>query len=281
MRKFMLITNRYKDRDLVLSNEIVSYIQKKGGTAAICVSNVEDENAKDFTLSEIPEDTECILVLGGDGTLIRAATKVEMLHIPLIGVNLGTLGYLCELEESTVFHAIDCLMQDEYIMEERIVLTGEKIGGSGPHMALNDVVIHWSGDLSMLLLMVYVNGEYLTTYHADGVIVATPTGSTGYNLSTGGPIVDPKARVLLLTPINAHDLNSPSIVFGAEDVVEIEMGSRRFQKDEKACISFDGDTPEHLAVGDRVRIAQAASTIRICKISNQSFLEILRKKMQA
>ena len=235
----MLITNRYKDRDLTLSNEIVSYIQQKGGSAAICVSNVEDDNQKDFALSEIPADTECILVLGGDGTLIRAATKVEALQIPLIGVNLGTLGYLCELEEATVFHAIDCLMQDDCIMEERIVLTGEKIGGNGAHMALNDVVIHWSGDLSMLLLNVYVNGEYLTTYHADGVIVATPTGSTGYNLSTGGPIVDPKARVLLLTPINAHDLNSKSIVFGAEDVVEIKMGSRRFQKDETACVSFD------------------------------------------
>lgn len=280
MRKFMLITNRYKDRDLTLSNEIVSYIQQKGGSAAICVSNVEDDNQKDFALSEIPADTECILVLGGDGTLIRAATKVEALQIPLIGVNLGTLGYLCELEEATVFHAIDCLMQDDCIMEERIVLTGEKIGGNGAHMALNDVVIHWSGDLSMLLLNVYVNGEYLTTYHADGVIVATPTGSTGYNLSTGGPIVDPKARVLLLTPINAHDLNSKSIVFGAEDVVEIKMGSRRFQKDETACVSFDGDTPEHLRVGDRVRIAQAQSTIWICKISNQSFLEILRKKMR-
>ena len=113
MRKFMLITNRYKDRDLTLSNEIVSYIQQKGGSAAICVSNVEDDNQKDFALSEIPADTECILVLGGDGTLIRAATKVEALQIPLIGVNLGTLGYLCELEEATVFHAIDCLMQDD------------------------------------------------------------------------------------------------------------------------------------------------------------------------
>ena len=91
MRKFMLITNRYKDRDLTLSNEIVSYIQQKGGSAAICVSNVEDDNQKDFALSEIPADTECILVLGGDGTLIRAATKVEALQIPLIGVNLGTL----------------------------------------------------------------------------------------------------------------------------------------------------------------------------------------------
>ena len=139
MRKFMLITNRYKDRDLTLSNEIVSYIQQKGGSAAICVSNVEDDNQKDFALSEIPADTECILVLGGDGTLIRAATKVEALQIPLIGVNLGTLGYLCELEEATVFHAIDCLMQDACIMEERIVLNRRKNWRNGAHMALNDV----------------------------------------------------------------------------------------------------------------------------------------------
>ena len=278
MRKFMLITNRYKDRDLTLSNEIVSYIQQKGGSAAICVSNVEDDNQKDFALSEIPADTECILVLGGDGTLIRAATKVEALQIPLIGVNLGTLGYLCELEEATVFHAIDCLMQDACIMEERIVLTGEKIGGNGAHMALNDVVIHWSGDLSMLLLNVYVNGEYLTTYHADGVIVATPTGSTGYNLSTGGPIVDPKAQMMLITPINDHNLSSKSIVISADEEVTVELGKRRSQKDEMVEVSFDGDSKVRLEVGDRFVVRRAE---KICKLSSESFLEILRRKMSA
>ena len=281
MRKFMLITNRYKDRDLTLSNEIVSYIQQKGGSAAICVSNVEDDNQKDFALSEIPADTECILVLGGDGTLIRAATKVEALQIPLIGVNLGTLGYLCELEEATVFHAIDCLMQDDCIMEERIVLTDEKIGGNGAHMALNDVVIHWSGDLSMLLLNVYVNGEYLTTYHADGVIVATPTGSTGYNLSTGGPIVDPKAQMMLITPINDHNLSSKSIVISADEEVTVELGKRRSQKDEMVEVSFDGDSKVRLEVGDRFVVRRAEDTAKICKLSSESFLEILRRKMSA
>ena len=280
MKNFLIITNYYKDSEARLTNHIKEYIEKKGGSCSTFFSNGETPGEAAPHREDIPENTQGVLVLGGDGTLIRAAAALVKSRLPLIGVNLGTLGYLCELEEATVFHAIDCLMQDDCIMEERIVLTGEKIGGNGAHMALNDVVIHWSGDLSMLLLNVYVNGEYLTTYHADGVIVATPTGSTGYNLSTGGPIVDPKARVLLLTPINAHDLNSKSIVFGAEDVVEIKMGSRRFQKDETACVSFDGDTPEHLHVGDRVRIAQAQSTIWICKISNQSFLEILRKKMR-
>ena len=247
MRNFVLITNIYKDRELRLSHRIVSYIQDRGGRAGICVSNIEGVMQKDFELSEIPEDTECIIVLGGDGTLIRAATKVESLHIPLIGVNLGTLGYLCELEETSVFEAVDRLMADNYI--------------------------HWTGDMSMLQLHVTVNGKFLTTYHADGIIVATPTGSTGYNMSAGGPIIDPKARMMLLTPINAHDLNGQSIVLSADDVVEIEMGSRRFQKDEKACVSFDGDTTVHLKVGDRIRVS-------ICKLNDQSFLEILRKKMQ-
>ena len=120
----------------------------------------------------------------------------------------------------------------------------------------------------------------MSTYHSDGIIIASPTGSTGYNMSAGGPIVDPKGNMILLTPINAHNLNSKSIVLGPDDVVEIEMGSRRVQKDEKACGSFDGDTTVHLKVGDRIRIANSSNVVSICKLNDQSFLEILRKKMQ-
>jgi NAD+ kinase len=276
----MLITNEYKDSGLSLSKRIVSYIEERGGRAGICTSGGDVDEEKAFSLAEIPEDTECIFVLGGDGTLIRAATRVESLHIPLIGVNLGNLGYLCELEESTVFLAVDSLMTDEYIIEDRVVLKGQKAGQEDVHLALNDVIIHWEGKLSMVQLMVYVNGEYLATYHADGIIVATPTGSTGYSMSAGGPIVDPKARILLMTPINAHDLNSQSIVLGAEAVIEIEMGSRRYQQDEQAGVSFDGDTLFHLATGERVRIGQSPAVIRICRISNRSFLENLRRKMK-
>jgi NAD+ kinase len=280
MQKFMLITNEHKDDELTFSKQIVSYIRARGGSAGICVSGNEGGEGRDFDLSEIPADTECILVLGGDGTLIRAATRVESLHIPLIGVNLGTLGYLCELEESTVFSGIDSLFADEYIVEDRVVLMGQKAGEEEFYPALNDVIIHWEGKLSMVQLSVKVNGEFLATYRADGVIVATPTGSTGYSMSAGGPIVDPKAHILLMTPINAHDLNSQSIVLGAEAVVEIEMGSRRYQKDESAGVSFDGDTKFHLSAGESVRIEQSPEVIKICRISNQSFLETLRKKMK-
>ncbi len=278
---FVLITNEYKDRNLTLTKQIISYINEKGGKAVSLLSNVEHIEGKDFLLSDIPEDTECILVLGGDGTLIRAATKTESLQIPLIGVNLGTLGYLCELEEATVFTAVDRLMEGQYIMEERMMLSGHNSMGGNIRTALNDIVVHQTGNLTILNLHVYVNGEFLNTYHADGIIIATPTGSTGYNMSAGGPIVDPKARMLLLTPINAHNLNSKSIVLSAEDVVEIELGSRRFQKDEQAFISFDGDHAEQLFVGGRFVVSAAEDIVRICKLSKKSFLENLRKKMEA
>lgn len=113
------------------------------------------------------------------------------------------------------------------------------------------------------------------------MILSTPTGSTGYNLSAGGPIVDPKARMILITPINAHNLNSRSIVVGAEDEVTVEIGGRRFQKDETVEVSFDGDNAVKLEVGDKFVIRKAKDTARICKLSNKSFLEILSKKMQA
>ena len=281
MRKFMLITNAYKDKSLALSEKIVGYIKERGGTAAICVSCAEEGVVCDFALESIPKDTECILVLGGDGTLIRAATKVQSMQIPLIGVNLGRLGYLCELEEATVFSAIDKLMADAYMTEERIMLCGGKSMGDSTRLALNDIAIHWSGDLSMLELMVYVNGELLTTYHADGVVIATPTGSTGYSMSAGGPIMDPRARMFVLTPINAQNLNSQSIVLSGEDVVEIEMRSRGYQANQRAGVSFDGDLGLYLKAGERVEIKRASNIVKICKLSNRSFLEILSKKMRA
>ena len=276
MKHFALVTNAHKDEALVLTNKIISYIEEQGGTAVSLISNEEQM----LDIADIPKNTDCIMVLGGDGSLIRTATKVESLQIPLIGVNLGTLGYLCELEEANVFAAIDLLMQGKYMMEERLMLTGHLSGDKVERFALNDIVIHRMGGLSILHLHVYVNGEFLSSFDVDGMIVATPTGSTGYNMSAGGPIVDPKGKLLLLTPNNAHNLNSKSIVLSADDVIEIEMGSRRRQKDEVAYVSCDGDIVAELEVGDRFVIRSSDNFTRICKINKRSFLEILRKKME-
>ena len=124
MKHFALVTNAHKDEALVLTKKIISYINEQGGTAVSLISNEEQM----LDIADIPKNTDCIMVLGGDGSLIRTATKVESLQIPLIGVNLGTLGYLCELEEANVFAAIDQLMQGKYMMEERLMLTGHLSG---------------------------------------------------------------------------------------------------------------------------------------------------------
>ena len=216
MKHFLIITNAFKDKNLKLTNEIKKYIEAKGGTCSCYINRGDDAAYAAPDEENIPEGTECALVLGGDGSLIRAASKLRTLDIALIGVNLGTLGYLCELEETNLFPAIDELMEDHYVTENRMMLCGHALKQgrrmTGSHVALNDVVIHRAGALSIVRLIVSVNGEYLNTFRADGIIISTPTGSTGYNMSAGGPIVDPKAQMILITPINDHNLNSRSIV---------------------------------------------------------------------
>lgn len=283
MKHFFIITNSYKDEGLTLTKSMQGYIEKRGGRCGYYVSRGEGNNHDFIHPETLPQQLDLIFVIGGDGTLIRAARDTAAKNVPLIGINLGTLGYLCELEETTVFGAIDQIMDDQFMLEARMRLSGYVIQ-SGRQMkeqtALNDIVIHRSGALQLVSLVLYVNGQYLNTFDGDGVIVCTPTGSTGYSLSAGGPIVDPKARMILITPINSHTLNSKSIVIGAEDEVVVEIGARRHEGDEQVVVSFDGDYHAQLDVGDRIVIRQAQEDCRILKLGKLSFLEILRKKMQ-
>ena len=201
------------------------------------------------------------------------------------------------METDSACEAVDAVMRDEYMLEERMMLSGrmerkisrevsadesrwEASFAPESFHALNDIVIHRAGALSLVSLIVYVNGEYLNTFKGDGMILSTPTGSTGYNLSAGGPIVDPKARLILLTPINSHTLTPKSIVIDAKDEVVVEIGSRRVQRDEVVEVSFDGDRGFSLAVGERIEVRRASACTRILRLSKISFLEILRRKMQ-
>ena len=265
MKNFCIITNPCKDKDFRLTNQMKSFIELKGGSCCV----VEEGE-------EFPDTVEGALVLGGDGTLIRAAGVASFKEIPLIGVNLGHLGYLCELEEGNVYSAIEEMMRDNYIVEERMMLCGTDIA----HTALNDIVISRKGVLQLVELIVSVNGLYLNAFRADEIIVATPTGSTGYSMSAGGPIIDPKARMILITPINAHDLNSKSIIIDAEDEVTIELRSRQSLKDEKVDVNVDGEFALELSAGDSITIQASEQKTKIMKLSKISFLEILRRKMQ-
>ena len=284
MKHFLIITNSFKDAGLELTGKLKKYIEIKGGSAISFISTGEEAEKAAPKNEEIPDNIEGVIVLGGDGTLIRAASSLVKSNPPLIGINMGTLGYLCELEAKDAFSAVDVLMKDNFLIENRMMLDGYGIkAGSkvAASVALNDIVIHRTGSLSVVNLIVYVNGEYLNTFHGDGIIISTPTGSTGYNMSAGGPIVDPKAQMILITPINAHNLNSRSIVIGARDEVTVEIGKRRSQKDETVEVSFDGDNAVKLEVGDKFIVHRAKDTAKICKLSKESFLEILRRKMQA
>lgn len=281
MKKFVIVANPYKDPGFKVSNEIIEYISNKGGMAYNLLDSSGSNNTfEELDYGKITDDTDCIIVLGGDGTLIRVVRKTRKSKIPIIGVNLGTLGYLCELDKDNMYQAIYQLMNGNYTLEERMMIKGHRKGEEKGRTAFNDIVVHPTGVLAVLRLNVYVNGEFLTTYDGDGVIISTPTGSTGYNLSAGGPIIEPGADILALTPINAHNLNSKGIILRSEDVIEVELVSRRGSEADSAYVSCDGDRLTKLSVGDRFVIERAVHTITICKVNKQSFLETMRRKMR-
>lgn len=203
-------------------------------------------------------------------------------QIPLLGINMGTLGYLAEIDRDSIGPAIDHLIRDEYEIERRMMLTGDMYRGNeiiASDIALNDIVIVRDGPMRMVRFKNYVNGEFLNTYTADGIIISTPTGSTGYSLSVGGPIVSPGASMIMMTPIAPHTLNTRSIIFSSEDEITVEIAQGKSKGDAKAIASFDGDTDLTMTTGDRIVIRRAKPDTQIIKISNLSFLEVLRQKM--
>lgn len=284
MDRFYVITNNAKDSDLKLTGEIVSYLESHGRQCMVQRAERKQEGPFHYTDPDlIPEGTECILVLGGDGTLLQAARDVVHREIPLLGMNLGTLGFLAEVDRNSVYSSLDQLMADDYEIEERMMLTGSVFRGEkllGEDVALNDIVITRDGPLRVVRFNNYVNSEYLNSYNADGIIISTPTGSTGYSLSCGGPVVSPNAAMTLMTPIAPHTMNTRSIIFPAEDVITVEIGEGRRQDQEKGLASFDGDTMIPMVTGDRIVIRRASVSCRILKLNHLSFVEVLRQKMR-
>lgn len=284
MDKFYIITNSEKDINLEFTDTVVKYLKNRGKDCQVQLAMRKLEGPYHYTNPElIPEGTQCIIVLGGDGTMLQAARDVVHREIPLLGINLGNLGFLAEVDRQTVYGALDKLMDDVYEVEERMMLTGTVYRGDkviGEDIALNDIVIGREGPLRVVRFKNYVNSEYLNSYNADGIIISTPTGSTGYSLSVGGPIVSPNASMMIMTPIAPHTLNTRSIVFPAEDVITVEMGEGRHQDCERGIASFDGDSVIHMVTGDRIVIRQADVKTKILKLNHLSFVEVLRQKMR-
>jgi len=285
MDKFYIIANSEKEECAALRSEIADYLKCHGKE---CGYQDDHTAAKDsgyrFTHPDlVPEDVEGVIVLGGDGTVIQAARDLARRDVAFLGVNMGTLGYLTEVEAKECRSALDSLMNGEYHLEERMMLDGLVTGEDGEKYrskALNDIVISRSGVLRIINFQIFVNGRYLKSYNADGMIISTPTGSTGYNLSAGGPIVEPGAHMLLITPICAHSLNTRSIVLSGEDVIEVVIGPGRKMEEEHAVATFDGDTAVELVTGERIVIKKSQRNTKLIKLNDRSFLEVLSKKLK-
>jgi NAD+ kinase len=271
----------------------------------------------------IPEGVECVITLGGDGTLIRAAHSMarDLASVPIVGVNLGHLGYLTQVgREEDMERMVSDLVSGNFRLEHRMMLRGDVLQGGEKifsDVALNEIAIVRKQLMKVLRFRIYVDGEWFTDYAADGVLMSTPTGSTAYNLSAGGPIVEPSAGLILVTPICPHTLNMRSIVLSDTSRIQVEMLGDDIVKGTAAttagcgdCVSnpasmvsksgasaltvaksagakekkgqavvFDGDTHCALAPGDRVEIYKSPNAAVMVQLKQISFFENLRNKM--
>ncbi len=277
MNNFLIIANKQKDINLEITEQIKHHITRMG---AVC--NVYDQYNRDVTSIDIPEGTQCILVMGGDGTILAAARMLVGNTIPLLGINLGTLGFLADVNLADLSKTLDLLLKDQYQIENRIMLTAEvyKQGEkAATYIALNDFNINRFGASRVIGLKVGINGSIIDCYRADGVIVCTPTGSTGYNLSAGGPIINPTCKNFVITPICPHSLTARSIVLAKEDVVTVEVEQIRSNIKEEAIISFDGREGLSIVPGDQVKIYKSQEVTPFIKATEVSFVQILKEKL--
>lgn len=265
MRNFLLIANQGKSAAMEVAAQVEKYLTERG---CVCTREVTDQ-------------TQCILVFGGDGTLLQAARDLREHDLPFLGINLGSLGYLAEVDKDDVYEALELVITDTATSEQRMMLQGQVRRGDQilyEDVALNDIAIGSRG-LTVLHFRVYVNGRYLTTYQGDGMVVATPTGSTAYSLSAGGPVVSPQASLMVLTPVSPHTLFSRSVVLEADSEIELEILSHPSRKDASGFVGFDGNQIMDLEPGDRIHIQRSQLTTDIIKYNHLSFIETLRKKM--
>ncbi len=226
--------------------------------------------------SHLPKDVRCLLSLGGDGTILDAVTYVGSSNIPILGINLGRLGFLAGTGVDEVQSAIEQLQANNYIIDRRSLIhldSSEPLFPDSP-FALNEFTLHRKDSSSMIIIHAYINGEFLATYWADGIIVSTPTGSTGYSLSCGGPIIFPQANNFVITPVAPHNLNIRPVVVPDDQVISFEIEGRAKQF---LCTLDARSAPISTDVSLAVRKEKFG--INLIRLEGQNFLQTLRNKM--
>ena len=228
--------------------------------------------------AELPGQVDMLIVLGGDGTLLSMARAVGDLGVPLLGVNLGGLGFLTATTLDEMIPALEAYLNGHMAIEERMLLAARIVRNGQPigeYAALNDVVITKSAMSRIIDLSVSVDGRYATAYRADGLIISTPTGSTAYSLSAGGPILFPTMDAVVLTPICSHTLTNRPMVVPGTDRIEVTLLA-----DQEVMATMDGQVGVGLREGDTVEIRKAAARIRLVRFPQKDFFSVLRTKLK-
>ncbi len=280
-KNFLILANESKDTDLVYSHKVEKCLQDRGMTARVLVGGnyVDIGHINKEELSGV----DCVIVMGGDGTMLQASHLLTGSDIPMIGVNLGTVGFLTEVITDEISEMVEKLISGDFFIEERMMLEStvyrnNEVACENVH-ALNDVVLARQTYLKLIAVKIYLNGRLFDTCEADGIILSTPTGSTGYNLSAGGPIVTPDARLIVLTPISPYSHSRHSVVFGADDKISLEFVAKRKDGDYAGIVSFDGFDDYQISPGDHIDVTSSTDTLKLIRFSTSSVYEVLKKKL--
>lgn len=229
---------------------------------------------------ELIPDLDLLVTLGGDGTLLRGARMVAPHGVPVLGVNLGHLGFLTSVGPDELETGLEAAVEGRAVLDERMVLEARAEGDNGQvhgaYLALNDAVLHRGGVARMIRMAIYAHDEEVGTYSADGIILATPTGSTAYSLSAGGPIVAPAVDCIIATPISPHTLAVRPLILSAAETVTVEVLSPT----EELILTIDGQEGARLLPGDRVVVSRAPVPLRLMRLPGQTFFSTLRRKLR-
>ena len=285
MEQFCIITNSDKKANHDMVEHIMEYMEKYGKKCIILENRMSSSaGIRHFTdVSQIPEGTECAIVLGGDGTMIQAAIDLVHRELPVIGVNTGNLGFLTEVEHNNVDTALGRLFSNDFTIESRIMLKEishfKQPDSRSSCYALNDIVISKRGSARLITIKVFLNDELADIYRADGIIISTPTGSTGYNLSAGGPVLVPHLKAIIVTPVCPHALNKRSLIVDSSDRITIEIGQTKDTGADLAVVAADGRNVGGLSTGDTLVIEVPHAVTQIIKLSGIGFYERMREKL--
>lgn len=283
MIKIGLVVNLSTKIEKINLVEIQNKIKALGGESYILTinSNATEKLENFIDLTKLPTDLNVILVFGGDGTIIQAVRQLSVKDIPILGINLGTVGFLAEVEIENIDRTLECIFSSEYILEKRFMIRGDVIkNGEVVYTsdAINDIVVARGGIIRSISTRVEINNKFFNTYFGDGIVVTTPTGSTGYNFSVCGSVFMPEAEVLGITPICPHSLSQKTLIAPATSEISIEVEWNKKSEPIDAIVSFDGNRGLTLKKGDRVIIKKSESLVSFLHLRDFNFFDILNKK---